>query len=88
MGNAPQIGVHLATLNLFREADGAYITIAAGTGAIDEWREKPELAHANVRPVDYVEMLIIEAAERLRQRHELRGLIANPAIQIEAKPRG
>lgn len=34
---APQLGTHLASLNLFREADGSvHITVASATGAISE----------------------------------------------------
>lgn len=53
------IGAHLATLNLFREADGkVYITVADGTGAIAEQR-----AHGmDCLPVEYVERLVYEAA--------------------------
>jgi len=53
------IGTHLATLNLFREADGrVYITVAEGRGAIEEQRAKRIIG----APIDYVEGLIYDAA--------------------------
>jgi microcompartment protein CcmL/EutN len=55
----PEIGAHLATLNLFREADGkVYLTVAGGTGAITE-----SLA-AGLRPMEHVADLVAEAAPR------------------------
>lgn len=61
----PSIGAHLASLNLFREADGSvHITVADAAGAIAEMR-----AHGvGGLPVDYVEGLIVEAAEVKRER--------------------
>jgi hypothetical protein len=61
---APTIGRHLASLNLFREADGKlYITVAGATGAMFELREiadrNPDKAY---RTSDYVDGLIVEAA--------------------------
>lgn len=53
------IGAHLATLNLFREADGrVYITVADGTGAIAEQRAQG----MTCLPIEYVEGLIYQAA--------------------------
>lgn len=68
------IGVHLATLNLFRESDGSVqLTVASGLGALRE------LEHADgrigglgepakFRPVDYVDILAVEAADNIRTR--------------------
>lgn len=53
------IGKHLATLNLFREEDGkVYITVADGTGAIEEQKAKGVLG----LPIDYIEALVHDAA--------------------------
>jgi hypothetical protein len=60
----PEIGKHLATLNLFREADGSvHITVAEAKGARLETTcdEYP-------RPIDYVDTLVIEAAKNLHPR--------------------
>lgn len=67
------IGTHLATLNLFREADGSlHITVAEGTGALQEWQNgraaKEMSLPANAKPIDYIEELVVEAAERMKAR--------------------
>lgn len=63
----PQLGAHMATLNLFREADGTYhITVAEARGFIDGWKGEPMRA----APIYYVEQAIIEAAANMSQRHE------------------
>jgi hypothetical protein len=62
----PQIGTHLATLNLFREADGkVYITVAAADGAMVEFKSKNLLG----KPIDYVEGLIYDAANSTLRAH-------------------
>lgn len=59
----PKIGAHMATLNLFREADGTYrITVAEARGFIDGWQGEPMKA----APIYYVEGAIIEAAETMK----------------------
>lgn len=66
MGKAPIIGQHLAGLNLFREPDGTVeITVTDSRGAITEMTP---LERGEMRPVYYVEGLIIEAADRMRSR--------------------
>jgi hypothetical protein len=63
----PKIGAHMATLNLFREADGSYqITVAEARGFIDGWQGEPMKA----APIYYVEQAIIEAAGNIATRHE------------------
>ena len=65
MANEPQIGKHLACLNLFREADGKlYITIADAQGAMLEYRAS-EPWGPNYKPVDYVNQLIVDAIPNL-----------------------
>ncbi len=64
MRKAPSIGVHLATLNLFREADGSlHITVADCSSAL--------IADARTSgvspPINYVEGLIVEAAANLKK---------------------
>lgn len=63
---APQIGKHLATLNLFREPDGTYaITVHEAAGAIDDMTPKER---DDMRPHDYVEGKILLAANGIRRR--------------------
>lgn len=59
-----KIGKHLASLNLFREADGTVeITVASGTGSIDEYRAmEAQGIEFPATPHLYVEMLIVAAA--------------------------
>lgn len=65
MTRHPAIGTHLATLNLFREPDGTVeITVAGAPGATAEFKT----AGLCGRPIDYVELLIMEAAERMAAR--------------------
>lgn len=60
---APQLGAHMATLNLFREADGTFrITVAEARGFIDAGLTKPTAA-----PIYFVEGAIIEAAETMKR---------------------
>lgn len=60
----PDIGKHLATLNLFREPDGTYaITVHEAAGAIDDMTPQER---DNMRPYDYVEGKILLAANRIR----------------------
>lgn len=62
---APAIGAHLATLNLFREPDGtAEITVAEGVGALQEI-DRERFAG---KPIDYIEQVIVEAAVRMFAR--------------------
>lgn len=77
MGTLPIIATHLASLNLFREPDGTVeITVAAAGGAVGEWQSGKAVRDMNLpagaRPVDYIEELIIEAADRMRNRRESR----------------
>lgn len=67
---AEVIGAHLASLNLFREPDGTVeITVAGMTSlAQREWAYKNEKGP----PIDYIEKLIVEAAERIKARREQR----------------
>lgn len=60
------VGTHIATLNLFREADGSLeITVAgASQELMKEWREAGEIG----RPIDYVESLILYAADNMAKR--------------------
>lgn len=78
MGNAPQIGVHLATLNLFREGDGSVqLTVADARGALAELgalRDGKSLigqvigvAHS-AAPIEFVEGLAVLAADNIRTR--------------------
>jgi hypothetical protein len=62
----PQLGTHLATLNLFREPDGTVeITVAGHSQACNrEWAQ----ARHKGPPINYIEDLIVEAAERIRIR--------------------
>jgi hypothetical protein len=67
------IGVHLATLNLFREADGSLqITVAEANGAMHEWNSgkaaKDLSLPVNARPIDYIEELVLDAAENMKTR--------------------
>lgn len=67
--NEPKIGAHMATLNLFREADGTYqITIAEARGFIDG--PLGDVPPPRAAPIFYVEQAIIEAACNMAQRHE------------------
>lgn len=70
MTEAPQIGRHLAVLNLFREPDGTVeITVAAADGAMVEFNKlNSHLQHLHKAPIDYVEMLIVAAAETMAER--------------------
>ena len=62
----PRIGAHLATLNLFREPDGTVeITVADGSGAV---MEMERVVTNGVRPIDYIEALIVEAAANMVMR--------------------
>lgn len=66
MAKPPVIGTHLAALNLFREGPHhCEITVADARGAIAEMtpHERGETA-----PADYLEPLIIAAADRMRVR--------------------
>lgn len=62
----PQIGAHLASLNLFREADGSVrITVAGASDALlREFGDRDDLH--DLKPIDYVNRLVVEAAEHLR----------------------
>lgn len=76
VGKAPIIGRHLAGLNLFREPDGTVeITVADASAAIGEMTP---LERGEMRPIYYVEGLIIEAADRMRSRR--------PAIEASPIP--
>ncbi len=71
--NSPAIGAHLAVLNLFREPDGSLqITVAAADGAMSEWSNgfanKAMNLPPDAKPIDYVEELIVEAAENMKGR--------------------
>lgn len=62
--NAPDLGTHLASLNLFREADGkVYITVASATGAISELDVQGK--RGVTVPIDYVNDLIRQAVPNL-----------------------
>ncbi len=58
MADAPEIGQHMATLNLFREADGSYfITVAsASMESIVAAREAGKV------PFDWLALKIVEGA--------------------------
>lgn len=59
------IGTHLASLNLFRESPTVVeITVA---GASPDGLKEAARANA-ARPIDYIEDLIVEAAERIKKR--------------------
>lgn len=63
---APSIGKHLAVLNLFRERDGSVrITVASAQGAIAEYDRGKAETHEP--PIRYVERLIVQAAEQLKE---------------------
>lgn len=65
-----QIGAHLASLNLFREPDGTVeITVSGGLGGIVEHLKLPGRTD---KPIDYIEELVIEAAERMKARRAAR----------------
>lgn len=66
MTDRPKIGAHLASLNLFRESDGTVeITVSGGSlEVMEEWRKAGEPG----KPIDYIESLIVEAADRIRAR--------------------
>lgn len=58
---------HLAVLNLFREADGTVeITVA---GASQELMAEWHSSGSQGKPVDFIEGLIVEAAERIKARN-------------------
>lgn len=62
----PSIGAHMATLNLFREANGEFrITIAEASGFI-----RAGYARAGAAPIYYVEAAIIDAAELMKCERE------------------
>ena len=61
------IGTHLASLNLFREADGTVEITVAGTSP-ELSAEFAKRRTCEDRPVEYVERLIVEAAERIKAR--------------------
>jgi len=62
------IGQHLASLNLFREADGTVEITVSGSSALLHriWATNNEPG----QPIDYVERLIIEAAENIKARRQ------------------
>jgi hypothetical protein len=63
----PAIGAHMATLNLFREADGTYeITVAEARGFM---ATQLGVAPLEQPPIHYIEEAIIAAAERIKSRH-------------------
>jgi hypothetical protein len=66
----PPIGTHLAVLNLFREPDGTcQITVAdAGGGMIEFNGLCSHLQSLYERPIDYIETLIVAAADNIRER--------------------
>ena len=53
---------HIATLNLFRESYGHEITVSSAA-QLAKQETPPDL-----RPIDHIENLIIEAAERMKAR--------------------
>lgn len=68
------IGRHLASLNLFVEADGAYeITVASAS------RNLPGEAEVGLRPIDRVENLILAAARRMEARKRTKGTFRDMA---------
>ncbi len=57
----PDVGTHLASLNLFRNADGSLnITVSASSVAVMQEIDK---ARFSGRPIDYIDRLIIAAAD-------------------------
>lgn len=77
---APAIGAHLASLNLFREPDGTVeITVAGGSNAV---LQEIDRARFDGKPIDYIEQLIVEAAVRMFARHNP----APPALQLAEHP--
>lgn len=67
---AEVIGAHLASLNLFREPDGTVeITVADATETLFAEYRKTDCEGP---PINYVEKLIVEAAERIKARREQR----------------
>jgi hypothetical protein len=68
----PSIGIHMASLNLFREADGTFEITVAGTSPEfrkeweDEVKAPPEPYET---PMHKLERAIIAAAERMKSRH-------------------
>lgn len=62
------IGVHLLSLNLFREMDGTVeITISSASAmAVHNFKQQEIGKYSNA--VDYYESLIIEAANRIQER--------------------
>lgn len=64
----PQIGLHMATLNLFLEPNSEFhITVADADSFMKYFIEEPKARKH--RPIWYVERAIIEAAERIAERH-------------------
>lgn len=64
---ASVIGHHLAVLNLFRERDGTVeITVAMADGAMIEHNA----LNIGGKPIDYVEGLVIRAADRMAERRK------------------
>lgn len=77
------IGTHMASLNLFREQDGTLEITASGASQelMKEWRDAGELG----RPIDYVERLVVEAADRIKNRLSESALREIAALRVEEK---
>lgn len=59
------MSTHIASLNLFREADGTYqITVAGGSPEIAKVVE----GDAALRPIDHIENRVLAAATGMAQR--------------------
>lgn len=86
MADTPNIGTHLATLNLFREQDGCEITVAGGSPALSkEWAESVKAPPEPYEtPLAYTEALIADAAFRMAARRNdpraILGMIAANAL--------
>jgi hypothetical protein len=60
---------HLADLNLIRDDQGDVdITLGRARGILNELDDKGRM-HRPGQPIDYVDVLVLEAADRLRVRH-------------------
>lgn len=78
MADTPKIGTHLASLNLFREADGTHEITVSGSSLI------PTALKPGQAPIDAIEELIVEAAFRMAARRNdpraILGMIAAKAL--------
>lgn len=72
------MGVHVASLNLFREADGYYITVAGANIPLVKQIPGPGTPH------DKLAGPIAEGAARFLE-HAKKNIAAGPIIDVEAR---